>query len=158
MMEKEEMAKSLVESYEKLDETCVNVLGFEGGVNDYISEMLSITNPEFKVDNWEEDYDSLCYYKNLIEKITTNDDEDNELVYDEYDVEWVNDYWQRIDEKEDPLNLFIIKEEKYIKRQQEIEKLKKHDKIAIFNKALLISIAVAVVIFFLSVFLYLIRN
>ena len=92
-----------MKSYKYLDNLCKDMNGI--GVTGYIQDMEQEPNGEFYVEGWKSDLFQIKHYRYVRNRIVhENDADENDLCSSE-DTEWIDEFYQRIMEQNDPLAL-----------------------------------------------------
>ena len=97
---------SFIESYKRLDNLCKDIFTSETGVTTYISHMESLMYNRFQIMNWDSDYKKLKHYRYIRNQIVHENNVNESSICDEDDLQWVEQFYQRIINQTDPLTLY----------------------------------------------------
>ena len=89
------------EAYKHLDKLCGEILNCDNGVSEYISEMETTPQGQYKAASWSSDYKSLKHIRWVRNQIAHST---SDCVYSNYeDLEVTESFYDRIMNQEDPL-------------------------------------------------------
>lgn len=94
-----------IESYKRLDNLCKDLLGSETGVTSYICNMEELMYARFQITNWESDYNKLKHYRYIRNQIVHENFANEANMCNENDLQWIEQFYQRILNRTDPLAL-----------------------------------------------------
>lgn len=94
-------------SYKRLDCLCKERNGI--GVTGYIESMERIPNGQDSVVGWKDDYYKLKHYRHIRNRIAHETDADEETLCSPQDAAWIENFYQRILAKKDPLAFYHSK-------------------------------------------------
>ena len=89
-------------SYKRLDNLCRDC-GYTNGVSGYIEEMERTYGGTYSVPGWQDDYKNLKHYRWIRNQIAHDNDADEENMCSKEDVQWIENFHQRILDQDDPL-------------------------------------------------------
>lgn len=95
-----------MDSYKHLEKLCGDMLGDERRISAYIDEMYENTEGWDLVDGWESDLKKLKHYRWVRNRIVHEPDAYEDELCDAEDIEWLDDFYYRIIDREDPLNRY----------------------------------------------------
>lgn len=95
-----------MDSYKRLEKLCGDMLEDERRISAYIDKMYENTEGWDLVDDWESDLKNLKYYRRIRNKLVHEPDAYEEELCDTEDVEWLEDFYYRIIDGEDPLSRY----------------------------------------------------
>lgn len=90
-------------SYKRLDNLCKDMNGT--GVSGYIADMEDLKNDMFSVPEWKDDYYKLKHYRYIRNRISHDNDADEESLCSIEDTRWIENFYQKIISQSDPLAL-----------------------------------------------------
>ncbi len=90
-------------AYKHLDNLCRDTNGI--GLSGYIEDMERNHIAAFRVEGWENDYRQLKHYRWVRNRITHEDNADEDNMCKDGDVEWLEDFYSRMMNQTDPLSL-----------------------------------------------------
>lgn len=90
-------------SYKRLDNLCKDMNGI--GVSGYIADMEDLKNDMFSVPEWKDDYYKLKHYRYIRNRISHDNDADEESLCSIEDTRWIENFYQKIISQSDPLAL-----------------------------------------------------
>ena len=93
-------------SYKHLEKLCGEVMNDERKVSAYIDEMVKTPQGAGRVAGWNEDLKRLKHYRWVRNQIVHEPDCTEENMCDPEDARWLEDFYDRIKEREDPLALY----------------------------------------------------
>ncbi len=116
-----EYTMGFMDSYKHLEKLCGDMLGDERRISAYIDEMYENTEGWDLVDGWESDLKKLKHYRWVRNRIVHEPDAYEDELCDAEDIEWLDDFYYRIIDREDPLNRYyeIVRSRKSIKHASE---------------------------------------
>ncbi len=94
------------ETYKRLDNLCKDLLRSDKGVTTYIFEMEQCASSAYQINGWKDDYEKLKYYRHIRNKIAHEPGCVETDFCSVRDVEWLEQFYQRILNREDPLALY----------------------------------------------------
>lgn len=97
---------SFIESYKHLDKICGEMFETQYGVSAYIEEMLNNSHGSFLVRGWENDLKQLKHYRWIRNQIVHEPDCYEETMCEAGDDEWLDDFYERIINRTDPLAMY----------------------------------------------------
>ncbi len=89
-----------LQSYKRLDNLCKDILKSEKGVTTYIEYLERINQNQFK-----DDYYKLKHYRYVRNKIVHENNASEENMCTSSDIEWIENFYNRILNQTDPLAL-----------------------------------------------------
>ena len=95
-----------MDSYKRLEKLCGDMLEDERRISAYIDKMYENTEGWDLVDDWESDLKKLKYYRRIRNKLVHEPDAYEDELCDAEDVEWLEDFYYRIIDGEDPLSRY----------------------------------------------------
>ncbi len=152
---------SYFETYKRLDNLCKDILQSNIGISMYIEEMEKCSYIRNEIDDWNEIYQTLKYYRHLRNKIAHEVGVLEKDFCAEKDIQWLDNFYQKILRCEDPLALYrqlknkkqkkiIFKSSKQNARVsvEHVSKVKKNRKrnVAIFYVLLIIMVIIIIAI------------
>ena len=110
-----------MDSYKRLEKLCGDMLEDERRISAYIDKMYENDKGWDLVPGWESDLKNLKYYRRIRNKLVHEPDAYEEELCDAEDIEWLDDFYYRIIDREDPLNRYyeIVRSRKSIKHAPE---------------------------------------
>lgn len=116
-----EYTMGFMDSYKHLEKLCGDMLGDERRISAYIDEMYENTEGWDLVNGWESDLKKLKHYRWVRNRIVHEPDAYEDELCDAEDIEWLDDFYYRIIDREDPLNRYyeIVRSRKSIKHASE---------------------------------------
>ena len=110
-----------MDSYKRLEKLCGDMLEDERRISAYIDKMYENDKGWDLVPGWERDLKKLKYYRRIRNKLVHEPDAYEEELCDVEDIEWLEDFYYRIIDGEDPLNRYyeIVRSRKSIKHASE---------------------------------------
>ena len=95
---------ALFEAFKRLDKLCRESLQAEHGVTAYIDAMKAVPFQESElIDDWSQDLRMLKHCRHIRNQLAHDDISPYEVLSDEYDVLFLNEFYDRILDSEDPL-------------------------------------------------------
>lgn len=91
-------------SYKRLDNLCKDMNG--KGVSGYIEDMERNPNGNYFIADWKNDYKTLKHYRYIRNKIAHDNYADEDNMCSEEDTEWLETFYKRILNQNDPLALY----------------------------------------------------
>ena len=91
---------SFLNEYKRLDNLCKDLFGSNTGITTYIQNL-----EQFRYSYYEPEYKKLKKYRYIRNQIVHENNIDESDVCDEFDIEWIQDFYRRILEQSDPLAL-----------------------------------------------------
>ncbi|MFA5450149.1 MAG: DUF6548 family protein [Clostridia bacterium] len=116
------------DAYKKLDSLCKDI--YENGISSYIAEMEQYKYNSFRIPNWDFDYKKLKKYRYVRNKLAHESNTHESDFTDEDDIKWLQDFYQRILERRDPLRLLHIHMNETAFYQQQPRLAKNQDNLA----------------------------
>ena len=95
-----------MDSYKRLEKLCGDMLEDERRISAYIDKMYENDKGWDLVPGWESDLKKLKYYRRIRNKLVHEPDAYEENLCDTDDIEWVEDFYYRIIDGEDPLSRY----------------------------------------------------
>lgn len=95
-----------IDSYKRLEQLCNSIYGYNHGISTYIDEMINTHSGTYYVSGWDEDLRKLKHYRWVRNKIVHEPGYTEENMCTPNDVEWINDFYDRILRVDDPLALY----------------------------------------------------
>ncbi len=97
---------SFMSSYKHLDHLCQGMYpNARNGVSGYIEDMERQPSGSYRVYGWDEDYKALKHYRWVRNQIAHEEYADEETMCEPGDIEWLENFYQRIMNQTDPLAL-----------------------------------------------------
>ena len=93
-------------SYKHLEKLCGEVMNDERKVSAYIDEMVQTPQGAGRVAGWNEDLKRLKHYRWVRNQIVHEPDCTEENMCDPEAARWLEDFYDRIMDREDPLALY----------------------------------------------------
>ena len=90
-----------LQAYKRLDNLCRDMNG--KGVTGYIEDMQSYSRGSYYVPGWMQDYGQLKHYRYLRNQIVHENNIDEDNMCTDSDVQWIEEFHQRILIQKDPL-------------------------------------------------------
>lgn len=112
---------SFIESYKRLDNLCKDLLRSETGITSYIFNLEKLMHTRFQITNWETVYNKLKHYRYIRNQIVHENSANEANMCNENDLQWIEQFYQRILNRTDPLALY---RKAVIASQQQISKPK----------------------------------
>lgn len=97
---------SFIASYKHLEKLCGDMLNDRHGVSAYIDEMLNKPRGTYHVGGWDNDLKQLKHYRWVRNQIVHEPSCTEENMCHPKDVDWLNDFYNRIMNQTDPLALY----------------------------------------------------
>lgn len=97
---------SFLQCYKRLDNLCKDICGSETGVTSYIESMERIPAGAYRVAGWHDDYRQLNHYRYIRNKIVHDNDADEDTLCSATDIDWIENFYWRIMNGQDPLTLY----------------------------------------------------
>lgn len=97
---------SFIDSYKQLEKICNEIYRNNHGVTAYIDEMMSISFASFYVSSWKDDLKHLKHYRWVRNQIVHEPGCTEENMCDLCDIQWLNNFYDRIMAGNDPLALY----------------------------------------------------
>lgn len=88
-------------SYKRLDNLCKDMN--DVGISGYIENMENIKVKIHSVKSWKDDYYQLKHYRYIRNRISHDNDADEETLCTPQDTEWLENFYQKILTQTDPL-------------------------------------------------------
>ncbi|MCI8589853.1 MAG: hypothetical protein HFE77_03985 [Clostridiales bacterium] len=95
---------NFMSAYKHLDNLCKDMNGI--GITGYIKDMEQITTGSYYVKSWNSDYQQLKHYRHIRNQIAHETYANEENMCSDEDIEWLEDFYQRIINQNDPLALY----------------------------------------------------
>lgn len=96
-----------IASYKQLEKLCGEIFNSSPhGVTEYIEEMERTPNGKFYVEKWGEDYKALKHYRYIRNKIVHEPNCNEENMCTAKDTQWLENFYFRIMNQQDPLSLY----------------------------------------------------
>ena len=92
-----------MDSYKRLDNLCKDIFGSNEGVSSYIRWMEEANSPLRATVSWKDDYYALKKYRHIRNKIAHEVGATEQNMCSIADVEWVEGFYARIMNGDDPL-------------------------------------------------------
>ena len=97
---------SFMSSYKRLDRLCREIYpDARNGVSGYIGDMEQKPGNAFRVPGWDGDLKALKHYRWVRNQIAHDENADEESLCEPGDALWLDDFYQRIMDRTDPLAL-----------------------------------------------------
>ena len=96
-----------MQSYKRLDNLCRDMNGI--GVTGYIADMEQVRNGNVYVPDWWEQCRKLKYYRHIRNKIAHENYANEENMCSSEDLEWIENFYQKILTQTDPLAIYFKK-------------------------------------------------
>lgn len=97
---------NFINSYKRLEQLCNDMFNDKHGISIYIDKMLNTSNGYYYVDGWNEDLKRLKHYRWVRNKIVHEPDYTEEDLCEPNDEVWLNNFYNRILNQNDPLTLY----------------------------------------------------
>ena len=97
---------SFISSYKHLEKLCGEVMNDRRCISAYIEEMERTPRGAFYVPSWNDDLKALKHYRWVRNQIAHEPDCDEDNMCDEDDVLWLDQFYSRIMNQNDPLTLY----------------------------------------------------
>ena len=97
---------SYIDSYKRLEKLCSELFGNSKGVTAYIDEMLSISDGQRYVKNWNQDLKKLKHYRWVRNRIVHEPGCTEKNMCTAEDEQWISSFCFRIMHQTDPLALY----------------------------------------------------
>lgn len=97
---------SFMRAYKHLDHLCQDMYpNARNGISGYIEDMENHPSGTYQVRGWDADYKALKHYRWVRNQIAHDEYADEKNMCDDGDVEWLENFYQRIMNQSDPLTL-----------------------------------------------------
>ncbi len=103
--------------YKKLDKLCKDCYSSDTGISTYISLMEECHNERYKCDDWIDVYKTLKHYRYIRNCIAHNEDDTEDDLCSDFDVEWLELFYDDILNGNDPLTLYRKEEDKLVNKK-----------------------------------------
>ena len=100
-----------METYKRLERLCGEMLGEERPISAYIEEMKRKPEGASFVKGWGHDLKKLDHYRWVRNQISHNPACDEDNMCNAADVQWIEDFYQRLLNQTDPLALYCTAKE-----------------------------------------------
>ena len=97
---------SFMDSYKRLERLCGDVMGDDRRVSAYIDEMVRLADGSRRISGWDSDLKQLKHYRWARNQIAHEPDCYEEELCGAEDVEWIENFYDRIMTQTDPLALY----------------------------------------------------
>lgn len=95
-----------VDSYKRLEKLCGDLLNDDRRVSAYIDEMIRMQNGAYHIRGWDADLKQLKHYRWVRNKIVHEPNCTEENMCEPGDTQWLDDFYDRIMNRTDPLALY----------------------------------------------------
>ena len=95
-----------MEAYKYLEKLCGEILGDERRISAYIEELESLPLGAKLVAGWNDDLKNLKHYRWIRNQIVHDPSCTEEIMCDEQDTRWIEDFHSRIMNQTDPLTRY----------------------------------------------------
>lgn len=110
-----------INSYKRLEKLCNEIYDSNHGVSAYIDDMARLASASFYVFNWNDDLKQLKNYRWIRNQIAHEPNCTEENMCEYGDVQWIDDFYDRIMNQSDPLTMY-----RKATRPQPVAKPKQH--------------------------------
>ena len=110
-----------INSYKRLEKLCNEIYDSNHGVSAYIDDMARLASASFYVFNWNDDLKQLKHYRWIRNQIAHEPNCTEENMCEYGDVQWIDDFYDRIMNQSDPLTMY-----RKATRTQPVAKPKQH--------------------------------
>lgn len=93
-------------SYKRVEKLCNEMFEENNGVTQYINEMENTPRGNIYVETWNDDLKKLKHYRWIRNKISHEPDCTEQNMCEPKDELWLEDFYDRIMERNDPLTLY----------------------------------------------------
>lgn len=95
-----------IDSYKHLEKLCGEIFSDSKGVSAYIDEMVKTLDGSYYVKSWDDDLKALKHYKWVRNQISHDPDCNEENMCEPGDKIWIDNFYSRIMNQEDPLSAY----------------------------------------------------
>jgi hypothetical protein len=134
-----------LEAYKKLDNLCKDI--YENGVSSYINEMDKNRYDYSQIANWDLDYQNLKRYRYIRNQIVHQSNVYESDLTNENDIRWIEDFYQRILRRTDPLAL-LHQKRVALSQQRTVRPTEKNESEKLVVKSKRISLISKIISFF----------
>ena len=110
-----------INSYKRLEKLCNEIYDSNHGISAYIDDMLRLTSASRYVSSWDNDLKQLKHYRWIRNQIAHEPNCTEENMCEYGDVQWIDDFYDRIMNQSDPLAMY-----RKATRPQPVAKPKQH--------------------------------
>ena len=110
-----------INSYKRLEKLCNEIYDSNHGISAYIDDMLRLTSASRYVSSWDNDLKQLKHYRWIRNQIAHEPNCTEEKMCEYGDVQWIDDFYDRIMNQSDPLAMY-----RKATRPQPVAKPKQH--------------------------------
>ena len=100
---------SFMQSYKRLDNLCKDLFRSSQGVTSYIEAMEKCRRGAKVISRWQTDYIQLKHYRYIRNRIAHDNNADESLLCKKEDARWIDGFYNRIINGQDPLTLYSKK-------------------------------------------------
>lgn len=97
---------SFMQSYKRLDNLCKDLFRSSQGVTSYIEAMEKCRRGANAIAQWKTDYLKLKHYRYIRNRIAHDNNADESLLCKKEDARWIDGFYNRIINGQDPLTLY----------------------------------------------------
>lgn len=97
---------SFMQSYKRLDNLCKDLFRSSQGVTSYIEAMEKCRRGAKVISRWQTDYLQLKHYRYIRNRIAHDNNADESLLCKKEDARWIDGFYNRIINGQDPLTLY----------------------------------------------------
>lgn len=97
---------SFMQSYKRLDNLCKDLFRSSQGVTSYIEAMEKCRRGANAIAQWKTDYLKLKHYRYIRNRIAHDNNADESLLCKKEDARWIDGFYNRIVNGQDPLTLY----------------------------------------------------
>lgn len=97
---------SFMQSYKRLDNLCKDLFRSSQGVTSYIEAMEKCRRGANAIAQWKNDYLKLKHYRYIRNRIAHDNNADESLLCKKEDARWIDGFYNRIINGQDPLTLY----------------------------------------------------
>ena len=95
-----------INSYKRLEKLCNEIYDSNHGISAYIDDMLRLTSASRYVSSWDNDLKQLKHYRWIRNQIAHEPNCTEENMCEYGDVQWIDDFYDRIMNQSDPLAMY----------------------------------------------------
>lgn len=114
---------SFIDSYKRLDRLCKDSLNDNRGISAYIDKMMNLPLSYMHSYEWSNDLKKLKHYRHIRNQIAHDVGCYEEDMCNFDDEIWLDDFYERIIKRDDPLSIYfriVAKKKKEVKKAKEI--------------------------------------
>lgn len=106
--------KEFMDAYKHLEKLCGEIYGGQYGITQYITDMeQTFSYDSGRISGWDEDLKTLKRLRYIRNKMV-HDMADYDLDYEQEDIDFLKDFYQRIMNQQDPISLCRIRKQAVI--------------------------------------------